>query len=247
LIPGAFGAAGWFGFRAVLRGKSSGASVRPVPPARSRLALRFVGLFVMLLGGLGFWAMAIRPAMRTKAAKAWVQTPCVVDSGRIITHTGDRGSVTYELLIHYHYQYSGGDYLGDRYDFAEGSSSNRGWREQALAAYPPHQPARCFVNPAAPWESVLIPQQGKDWWFGLIPGFFALVGIGLFFGAGRIARANPATAAAARAQAAAKSSGVYGPGVASGRNPRGIVVGPDDRIVTTPHIPGSAQGLEEVK
>lgn len=159
----------------------------------SKAAIRFAGIVFALLGGAGFWVMAVAPLLHARSANTWVPTTCTVDSGRIVSHSGDKGSVTYELVIRYRYEFGGETYLGDRYDFSEGSSSSRTWREEALKVYPAGQSAKCFVNPAAPWESVLVPQAGREWMFGFLPLFFFIVGLGLFFWAPKMRAGATAT------------------------------------------------------
>lgn len=189
LIPLAIAVGVGFAFRMVLRsGREGEQSVSERAMRGTKLGRRgaqaFGLIFALIGGGAGLPFFAI-PLWKIQAAKAWVPTPCLVESGRITVHSGSKGGSTYGLLIRYQYQYGGEKFLGDRYNFATGTSSSRGWREEALRAYPPRKQSTCYVNPSAPWESVLVPEIGPDVWFGLIPLLFVVVGLAIFFGGRR--------------------------------------------------------------
>ncbi len=180
LIPGAFTALIFRAFLAARRAKPvvSQQFLQQKPlPVEARWAIRIFGLIFFLAGALGLWSNLIRPIARAQAAASWPAVPCTVESSRLISDSGGK-STTYRIGIRYRYHYANEDFLGDRYDFGESSSSSVGWRKEILGHYPKGFATNCHVNPAAPWESVLVPQAGSEWWVAiLLLGFMAAGGV----------------------------------------------------------------------
>lgn len=151
--------------------------------------LRLFFLPFFLVGAGLFYGMAVRPALQVLDSRNWVQTPCVVESSRVASHSGD--STTYSVEIVYHYSFDDRPYTSKRYNFSTGSSSGRKGKYAAVKRYPAGTEAVCFVNPKAPGEAVL----NRDWpWeLAIFAGFssiFLIVGtLGILF-AGRLTQSK---------------------------------------------------------
>jgi Protein of unknown function (DUF3592) len=158
--------------------------------ATGTLVLRILGVVFTVVGGLVLYFITIRTVLEIRAAAGWAETPCVITSGSIESHRGSKGVTTYSLNIRFRYEVDGREYLGDRYNFSDSSSSNRKWREEVLRKHPPGSRTVCFVNPDDPLEAVLNRDSGGTEWFGFIPGVFIVIGLAMFFGAGRSARSR---------------------------------------------------------
>jgi hypothetical protein len=71
------------------------------------------------------------------------------------------------------------------------------WRKEVVARYPAGLATKCYVNPAAPWESVLVPQIGNEWWLGILLLAFVAAGVTMLLWGARIRdRGLPATSPA---------------------------------------------------
>jgi hypothetical protein len=99
-------------------------------------------------------SLGVRPIAKTIAAQSWIATPCRVLQAEVRSHDGDDWT-TYSVYILYQYEFNGGTYKSDRYDFVGGSSS--GYRGKALvvAGYETAAQPVCYVNPRNPYEAVL--------------------------------------------------------------------------------------------
>ena len=143
----------------------------------------FFGLF--LFAGLAVIYMAtIHPIVRSVGALRWVETPCTVDSSRVVVHhsSSSRGGPTYSIEIVYHYRCEAGAFTSSRYQFSTGSSSGRDRKQRVVDHYPPGRQTVCYVNPSHPSEAVIYRGLNVEMLFGLLGIPFAAVGgVGLFF------------------------------------------------------------------
>ena len=144
------------------------------------IGMRIFGCVFICIGGGLIYVLVVRPTLKELAASRWTQVPCEIISSRVATHSGSKSS-TYSVEIRYRYVFAGHSYTGTRYNFDTGSSSSRGWREEAVAKFPPKLKTLCYVDPADPIEAVLSVKPSPDRWFGLIPGLFLVVGLLIFF------------------------------------------------------------------
>lgn len=151
--------------------------------------MRLFFLPFFLAGAGMFYGFAIRPSLQVLDSHSWVETPCVVESGRVQSHSGD--STTYSVEIVYHYYFDQRAYTAKRYNFSTGSSSGRKKKQAVVDRYPAGTETVCFVNPKAPAEAVL----DRTWpWeiaiFGAFSSVFLLVGTGGLLFAGRLLNAK---------------------------------------------------------
>jgi hypothetical protein len=135
----------------------------------------FFGVF--LLAGLAvIWLGTISPMIKAAAALGWKETPCVVDSSRVVTVPARKGSPTYRVEVVYHYECEGNTYTSNRYQFASGSSAGRDRKQKVVAQYPPGRQTVCFVNPSHPTEAVIHRGLNVEMLFGLFGLPFAIIG-----------------------------------------------------------------------
>ncbi len=190
LIPLVFVAVGVGGIIGVWRAKPPSASPAAIserfsgqsPGARAALiGLRIFGLIFIAVGGGLLYFMLLRPTLRGLTAANWPRVPCEILSSQVASHRASKGGQTYSVDIRYRYVVGDRTYTGASYSFEAGSSSSSKWRYEVVAKYPPGLKTVCYVNPAVPIDAVLSTEASPDRWFGLIPGVFLLVGLGVFF------------------------------------------------------------------
>ncbi len=124
--------------------------------------------------------MTYRPIMSLIQAQHWIETSCQVDKSEVIQNMSrnhGRSSSTYKVDIHYHYQYDGTTYKGNKYRFEDFYSSGYGDKQQIVDTYPPGFTFNCYVNPNNPSESVIVRKPGWYLLMSLFPLPFLLVGI----------------------------------------------------------------------
>ena len=190
LLPLMFVAVGVGGIIAVWRVKP--ASATPVSERHGRgngtvIAMRLFGFVFIAIGSGLLYAMFFRPMQKEMAAAKWPLVPCEILSSKVARHSGNRSS-TYSVAVRYRYSIAGREYTGTAYNFETGSSSSRGWREDAVASLPPGKNTVCHVNPEDPLDAVLSVKGSPDRWFGLIPGVFLVAGLLVFFKAPSMGR-----------------------------------------------------------
>lgn len=163
--------------------------------------LRLFFLPFFLAGAGMLYGFTIRPALTIIEARQWVETPCVIESSRVASHSGD-DSTTYSIEITYRYRFADRPYTSKRYNFSSFTSSSGHKSKQAVVSrYPSGAEAVCYVNPKAPHEAVL----DRNWrWellvFGGFASIFALVGgLGLAF-AGRLQQSKDPLATLPKAE-----------------------------------------------
>jgi hypothetical protein len=135
----------------------------------------------ILIGGLAFYFMFIRPVAGVIAARDWVQTPCKVITSRVrqYEHTDDEGRTrtTYRADILYEYTIGGRTYRSNRLDFTGMSTSGYESKAKLVRAHPPGAQKRCWVDPQDPYEAALDRSLRPTTWIGLIPAAFMLGGL----------------------------------------------------------------------
>ncbi|MEI9894352.1 MAG: DUF3592 domain-containing protein [Chthoniobacter sp.] len=159
------------------------ASVRKPSAAATGCLRLFFGLF--LLVGLTFFYMAtIQPVLQAIAGLRWLETPCTVDSSRVVVHhsSSARSGPTYSIEVVYHYRCEAATYTSKRYQFSNGSSSGKDRKQRIVDQYPPGRQTVCYVNPANPAEAVIQRGLNVEMAFGFFALPFVLVGgFGLYF------------------------------------------------------------------
>lgn len=146
------------------------------------LRLFFVPFF--LAGTALFFFLTVRPVVEVLDARNWQETPCVIDSSRVVSHSGK--GTTYSIEIVYHYNNAGRILTSKQYSFAVGATSGRSAKAAVVQRYPPGMETFCYVDPDAPEKSVIDRGFQGEFAFGAIGLVFALPGaLGLIF-AGRL-------------------------------------------------------------
>jgi hypothetical protein len=136
--------------------------------------------FFLIGSGFLYW-LTIRPALDVIGASDWQQTPCVIESSKVVSHPGSE-STTYSIGIVYRYTFDDRPYTSKRYDFGVGSTSGRKNKAAVVARYPAGTQTTCYVNPAVPHEAVIERSFPASVAFGGIGLVFALAGgLGMIF------------------------------------------------------------------
>lgn len=130
------------------------------------------GLFCVpfLAGGLGaLYGLALLPVDRWSQARFWRECPAVVIESRLAEIADSDGGDAYRVEARYRYRFEGRSYTGDRFNFTS-VSTNMGVpaMRDAVQRLPAGTETICWVNPAAPGESVL----DRSWPPGTVIGFF---------------------------------------------------------------------------
>jgi hypothetical protein len=139
--------------------------------------LYIVFAIFFLVGTVGFYLMALAPAIKILEARDWIRTPCLVVDSRLRSHTGS-DTTTYRIDILYAYTFKGKRYKSNRYDFMKASSSGYDRKKEIVKRNPPGTLTACYVNPDNPGDAVLDRSLNPELRFGLIPLLFAFVGGG---------------------------------------------------------------------
>lgn len=138
----------------------------------------FFGVFLCV--GLGVGTFFVRPALQVLAARSWQPTPCTVLYSAVRTHPGDKGS-TYSMDVLYVYYVGGREHRSSRFEFMGGSSGGYDRYVAAAGRYPAGSRAVCYADPADPEEAVLERGFDRQYWIGIVPLVFTLVGAGGIF------------------------------------------------------------------
>ena len=145
-------------------------------PSRAAMAVPIIFGAVFIAVGLGVTYLLFgMPFLRQQAARAWTPVEAVVEHSRVRSHSGD-DSTTYSVDIAYRYRIDGREYRGDRYHFRSGSSSGYEAKQRVVAAHPAGSTLRIYVNPADPFDSVIVRDMGATLYLGLLPLIFAVAG-----------------------------------------------------------------------
>ena len=120
----------------------------------------FLTLFALPFFGVGVWmAWSIGSNLHDAwQMRGWEAVPARLIAAGYETHTGD-DSDTYEAYASYSFEYRGRSYTGDRVAIAGGADNigdyqaDLGNRLSSLLAR--GEPVTAWVNPEAPWESVI--------------------------------------------------------------------------------------------
>ena len=131
----------------------------------------------LIAGSIFLYILGVRPLWGMVQASGWVETPCTVIASELKEHPpvpapepGALPGPTYRTHILYRYEFRGGTYQSDRYDFVTMSSNtNVAKRRGIVKNYAPGKPSICFVNPANPAEAVLEPRMDLRDVVGVVP------------------------------------------------------------------------------
>lgn len=122
------------------------------------------------------WKGSLEPIVQTVRTMSWEEVPCEITSSQVA------GRKTFWVDIEYRYEYSGQEYIGNRYSFFNQKSSGRQRKERVVQQYPVGRETVCYVNAEKPQESVL----SREWNLSILWGLFGIpflaVGVVGFFG-----------------------------------------------------------------
>ncbi|MDR2674767.1 MAG: DUF3592 domain-containing protein [Opitutaceae bacterium] len=135
--------------------------------------------FAFLLGGAYvFHREAFIPFSEVWSARNWSQVPCVIVESKLATESAPEGSVHHVVHMVYEYEYENEKHRGTRYHFSPGPVSWPEDPQSIVANNPPGKTTVCFVNPAAPFQSVLNHNAPLTAWIALpFGGTFMLIGV----------------------------------------------------------------------
>jgi hypothetical protein len=138
------------------------------------LALFFLA-FLLMGGGL-FFFMFVRPGFQMLQAKSWTPATARILSSTVSSSRDSDGDTTYGVDISYEYSYNGRVYQSDDYDALTMTSSGYEGKAAIVARYPVGAKTTCYVNPNDPTQAYLSTAFRGDFWFGLIPLVFFVIG-----------------------------------------------------------------------
>jgi len=158
------------------------------PSAIGTGCLRLFFLLFFAAGAWMVWSLTISPFLRVAAASRWEETPCIIDSSRVIKHpgSGSHNSTTYNAEVIYHYDFHGRRYSSSRYEFTAGSNLGYNSAHRIVDQNPPGRQTACYVNPNHPTEAVIQRGTTGEMLMGLIGLIFAAIGAGGIVFAGRL-------------------------------------------------------------
>ncbi len=142
----------------------------------------FFGLFFSA-GCIAFFFTFVRPAFQVFAAAGWAETPCVIKTSEVRTHSDSDGT-TYSVHMEFEYFVNGERHRSDRYSFSTVSSGSRAGKQRIVDRYPAGSETVCYVDPDDPTAAVINRDFDAGIWFGLFPLIFVAVGLGGFVFAG---------------------------------------------------------------
>ncbi len=146
-------------------------------PSHAAMAVPILFGTIFIVAGLSVTYLAfLGPLLRQRAARDWTPVEAVVERSRVRSHS-DSDSTTYSVDITYRYRIGAHDYRGDRYNFDTGSSSGYEGKQRVVAAHPPGSTLLVYVNPADPFDSVIVRNMGATLYLGLLPLIFTVVGV----------------------------------------------------------------------
>jgi hypothetical protein len=141
------------------------------------IALAFT---IFWCAGTGLFSyFTIGPLVRHHYAKLrFAATDGVVLSSTVKVSSGSEGGSTFAARIKYRYPVAGREYVGDRYDFLGGSSSDGSYARRAVSENPPGKAVTVYYDPADPSEAVLrLEAPGISYFFLLFLQPFLLAGL----------------------------------------------------------------------
>ncbi|MBI5385574.1 MAG: DUF3592 domain-containing protein [Verrucomicrobia bacterium] len=173
------------------QGEDAAAASKPLSDAAGsrgpKIVVAFLSFFVVV-GLVAFYFVGVRPAWSVLRARDWIETPCVVLSSEVRSHSSSMGGRTYSVAIFYRYEVNGREHRSNRYKFMTGSSSGYEGKAAVVRRFPPDAKTVCWVNPRDPGDAVLERGFTGDMWFGLVPLLFVLLPGLVLWGMGKANR-----------------------------------------------------------
>ncbi len=134
----------------------------------------FPALFVVI--GLAVLVFAVKGYIKSEGSRTWPMVKGRVLSSEVQSKSDSDGT-TYGPDVVYEYTAAGAQHKGSRVHLMDGSSSDIGYAQKLVHRFPAGAEVEVYVNPADPYESVLVPGPGLGSWVLLIVGaMFTLIG-----------------------------------------------------------------------
>jgi hypothetical protein len=114
----------------------------------------------IILPALMFYFFFLVPFRRVRAARSWVETPCVMVSSSVKADETDSGF--YTLLVTYEYDFAGRVYLSNRYSFSVLTTAGSWGKRRVARRLSAGARTTCYVNPHDPRQAVIHPRLTSD-------------------------------------------------------------------------------------
>ena len=129
-----------------------------------------MGVWILLLGGLGVAAWGGFEMVRRWMALRWPQAHAEIRYARL-EEMPAQGGVSFRLQLSYRYEVAGRSLLGNRVRFGAEESFDTLWEaESVLARYEPGRTVLVRYNPRRPEEAVLDVQETDGFAFAVAGG-----------------------------------------------------------------------------
>ncbi len=137
--------------------------------------LGFIVIGVLLTRG------SILDLLEEDHRKSWPKTGGVITASKKVTKKDAEGRTMYGVDITYAYKLNGFTYTSNRVTGSDGYSSDAGWAEGLVSAYPSKQEISVFYDPEDVTSAILQPGVTRMSWVPLILGLaFVAGGIGAY-------------------------------------------------------------------
>jgi hypothetical protein len=139
--------------------------------------LKKLGVFAAFLAMGGFFIWSSLNSLRVDCS-SWVPTPATMIWSRLETIQSKRTS--YRVNVFYRYRFGGREYGSSVFDVASMNTSSKDSKEAFVKAHPSGASFTCFVNPHAPWQSVVDRDHRGRALTSLVLGL-AICGVGVWY------------------------------------------------------------------
>lgn len=95
------------------------------------------------------------PVVQVGKAKAWKETPCVIEHSRVTSSRGSKGGTTYSAEVLYRYEFGGTVHRSDCLTFAAAGIQGQTRSREYVERMAPGHRTVCFVDPVDPKAAVL--------------------------------------------------------------------------------------------
>lgn len=128
---------------------------------------------VLAMGGFVVWGSL--NSLRVDHS-VWVPTPATMIWSRL--ETVQSKGTSYRVNVFYRYRFGGREYASSSFDATGTSTPSKDSKEAFVKAHPAGVPFTCFVNPNAPWQSV-VSRDHSNAWLSLLVFGLPVCGVGL--------------------------------------------------------------------
>jgi Protein of unknown function (DUF3592) len=122
----------------------------------------FLSLFMLPFLGVALWMgfMTFQAVQKVEQARGWKEVPAEITSCVLHRNRGSKGGYSYRVEAHYTYTVDSKKYTSSKVSFYSGSDNIGRFHQDIFfrleTARTSQKSFPCWVNPADPWESVLI-------------------------------------------------------------------------------------------